>query len=122
HSAAEPCRQSADQASAANSDQQRVRQLRLPFELQAEGSLPQKRLPLVIRVDLERAGGLDPALTRLQSVGITLAADHKLRSETADLLLLGCGTDRGDENLCPHPEPARGQRNRHAMIATRGSY
>lgn len=81
----------ADQATAADSDQQRIDIGQVFLDLPAERALADKRLGLVEGMDLQRACPFGEDFAGGQRIGIAVAADDEVGAETPDAVGLGLG-------------------------------
>src|SRR5688572_6651679 len=93
-----PGRDSADQSSAADSDEQRVELWRLILQFQSERTLSEQCLDSFVGMDRKRTGTFDPLLARFERIGVPVAADHELSPIASNAIDLRGRSDRRNED------------------------
>src|SRR5258708_27993849 len=103
----------ADETAATNGYEQGVEPWALLFEFEADASLAEQSLELVVSVNGHGAGLRGPGFAGGEGISIALADYDEVRATTADALHLFRGSDIGDKHLRGYAQFAAGQVYRH---------
>src|SRR5262249_19240179 len=114
-----PGRDSGNQPTTSNRDEERIKIRRLLLEFKSSRALAKQRLQLIVGVDRERTAFFDVLLAGFKSVVVPAPSNHELRAISADALNLSRRANCGNEDRRRNLQAAGRVSHRGSMIPTR---